>query len=120
MVAGQRIMQASGDPFLGYVTSTRRGSFYVRQFRDMKGSVDITSLTNPDDLALYGSLCAIALARAHAQSGVPGVIAGYLGGGTDPNRVRRFRRGLFAAQSRGPAAATRGHRRGMAADILMS
>lgn len=85
VVAGQRIMQASGDPFLGYVTSTRRGSFYVRQFRDMKGSVDITSLTNPDDLALYGSLCAIALARAHAQSGVPGVIAGYLGGGTDPN-----------------------------------
>lgn len=40
VVAGQRIMQASGDPFLGYVSSTRRGSFYVRQFRDMKGSVE--------------------------------------------------------------------------------
>lgn len=40
VVAGQRIMQASGDPFLGYVSSARRGSFYVRQFRDMKGSVE--------------------------------------------------------------------------------
>lgn len=85
VVAGQRIMQASGDPFLGYVSSTKRGSFYVRQFRDMKGSVEIASLTNPEDLALYGSLCAMALARAHAQSGVPGVIAGYLGTGSDPN-----------------------------------
>lgn len=65
VVAGQRIMQASGDPFLGYVSSTRRGSFYVRQFRDMKGSVEIASLTDPNDLALYGSLCAMALARAH-------------------------------------------------------
>ncbi|QCH22534.1 DUF2252 domain-containing protein [Mycobacteroides salmoniphilum] len=85
VVAGQRIMQASGDPFLGYVSSARRGSFYVRQFRDMKGSVEIASLTDPDDLALYGSLCAMTLARSHAQSGVPGVIAGYLGTGSDPN-----------------------------------
>lgn len=45
----------------------------------------IASLTDPDDLALYGTSCAVALARAHAQSGVPGVIAGYLGTGTDPN-----------------------------------
>nr|WP_070942018.1 DUF2252 family protein [Mycobacteroides chelonae] len=45
----------------------------------------IASLTDPNDLALYGSLCAMALARAHAQSGVPGVIAGYLGAGADPN-----------------------------------
>lgn len=85
VVAGQRIMQASGDPFLGYVSSAQRGSFYVRQFRDMKGSVEIASLTDPDDLALYGSLCAMTLARSHAQSGVSGVIAGYLGTGSDPN-----------------------------------
>lgn len=45
----------------------------------------IASLTDPDDLALYGSLCAMTLARSHAQSGVPGVIAGYLGTGNDPN-----------------------------------
>lgn len=45
----------------------------------------IASLTDPDDLALYGSLCAMTLARSHAQSGVPGVIAGYLGTGSDPN-----------------------------------
>lgn len=85
VVAGQRIMQASGDPFLGHVSSRERGSFYVRQFRDMKGAVEIGSLTNPDDLASYGSLCAIALARAHSQSGVAGVIAGYLGAGLEPN-----------------------------------
>ncbi|AKC37926.1 Uncharacterized protein conserved in bacteria [Mycolicibacterium phlei] len=45
----------------------------------------MASLTDPNDLALYRSLCAMALARAHAQSGVPGVIAGYLGAGADPN-----------------------------------
>lgn len=78
-------MQASGDPFLGDVSSTRRGSFYVRQFRDMKGSVEIASLTDLDDLALYGTLCAVALARAYAQSRVPGVIAGSLETGTDPH-----------------------------------
>jgi hypothetical protein len=33
----------------------------------------------PSDLALYASLCAWTLARAHARSGDPIAIAGYLG-----------------------------------------
>ncbi|TDZ97076.1 DUF2252 domain-containing protein [Mycobacteroides salmoniphilum] len=56
VVAGQRIMQASGDPFLGYVSSARRGSFYVRQFRDMKGSVEKCPLFDQMQQGAYQAL----------------------------------------------------------------
>ncbi len=80
VVAGQRILQATGDPFLGWFTGAAGVDFYVRQFRDMKGSVDVTTLGGKRALESYGRLCAAALARAHSRSGTPAVIAGYLGG----------------------------------------
>ncbi len=76
VVVNQRILQATSDPFLGWVTVKRE--FYVRQFRDMKGSVDPTRL-NPRTLRSYVRSCAVLLARAHVQSGSSGLIAGYLG-----------------------------------------
>lgn len=79
VVAGQRILQSTGDPFLGHFDLADGGSYYVRQFRDMKGSIDIEHLADARALASYAAACATALARAHAQSGTPGVIAGYLG-----------------------------------------
>jgi uncharacterized protein (DUF2252 family) len=79
VVAGQQIMQAASDPFLGWATVENR-YFYVRQFRDMKGSIDVEKL-NATGLAEYGRLCAGVLARAHAQTAEPAVIAGYLGAG---------------------------------------
>ena len=81
VVEGQRLMQAASDIFLGWYTGTNRRQYYVRQLRDMKGSVDIAAL-EPDAFAGYATLCGGTLARAHARSGDPCLIAGYLGSGT--------------------------------------
>jgi uncharacterized protein (DUF2252 family) len=83
VVVGQRLMQATGDPLLGWTTGgeDQQFDFYVRQLRDMKGSFDLESLRG-DDLAIYGQLCGAVLARAHARAGDSATIAGYLGGTT--------------------------------------
>jgi uncharacterized protein (DUF2252 family) len=82
VVAGQRLMQQASDLFLGWqrtngIDGVRR-DFYVRQFRDWKGSLEIRDL-RPDGLRIYAELCAWCLARAHARSGDRIAIAGYLG-----------------------------------------
>lgn len=85
VVAAQRILQAHSDPFLGWVSglggsgvSRRRMDFYVRQYRDMKGSIDTTRL-DADQLGRYGYACGRMLARAHGQSPGARAIADYLG-----------------------------------------
>ena len=86
VVAGQRLMQATSDIFLGWLSvKEERGDglprdFYVRQLRDWKGSVDLTAMT-PEGLIGYGRLCGATLARAHARSGDRIAIASYLGSG---------------------------------------
>ncbi|TGB16226.1 DUF2252 domain-containing protein [Streptomyces sp. MZ04] len=82
VVAGQRLLQAAGDIFLGWMTGPQGRAFYWRQLRDMKGSADVTSM-KPAELSLYAGLCGTALARAHARSGDRIAIAAYLGG-SDP------------------------------------
>jgi uncharacterized protein (DUF2252 family) len=82
VVAGQRMMQASGDIFLG--THRAHGidgqdrDFYVRQLRDWKGSAVIEEMP-PRGMATYASICGRTLARAHARSGDRIAIAEYLG-----------------------------------------
>jgi uncharacterized protein (DUF2252 family) len=84
VVAGQRLMQASSDIFLGW-QRTEAGldgqarDFYVRQLRDWKYSIDIETLV-PRGMRLYGELCGWTLARAHARSGDRIAMAAYLGG----------------------------------------
>ena len=80
VVVGQRLMQASGDPFLGWSRSTTDPAydFYVRQLRDMKGSIDAVGLS-AKALADYVAICGGVLARAHARAGDPAEISGYLG-----------------------------------------
>jgi len=80
VVVGQRIMQAASDAFLGWARGDGFDT-YVRQLRDMKGSVPL-EVARPDDLTLYGRLCGAALARAHARAGQPALLAGYLGSST--------------------------------------
>lgn len=84
VVAAQRILQAHSDPFLGWVRGhtgagphRRAADFHVRQYRDMKGSIDIATL-DPRQLATYGDLCGRLLARAHSQSPSARVVAEYL------------------------------------------
>jgi uncharacterized protein (DUF2252 family) len=84
VVAGQRLMQASSDIFLGWQRipaglDGKQRDFYVRQLRDWKFSVVIETLA-PSGLRLYGALCGWTLARAHARSGDRIAIAAYLGG----------------------------------------
>jgi uncharacterized protein (DUF2252 family) len=77
VVANQRILQAVSDVFLGQLRSDGR-DYYVRQFRDMKGSIDVGTLT-PAQLATYATGCGTVLARAHAQSPQGAAVVGYLG-----------------------------------------
>jgi uncharacterized protein (DUF2252 family) len=84
VVAGQRLMQASSDIFLGWQRieaglDGRPRDFYVRQLRDWKFSVDIENIL-ASGMRLYGELCGWTLARAHARSGDRIAIAAYLGG----------------------------------------
>jgi len=88
VVAAQRVLQASSDPFLGWITGwvDRNNSgqevladFYWRQFRDMKGSIEISAL-DAEQLRRYSALCAGVLARAHAQSPAVAAIQAYMGG----------------------------------------
>jgi hypothetical protein len=85
VVAGQRLMQASSDIFLGWqriesgLEDGRSYDYYVRQLRDWKFSVDIENMV-PRGMRGYGELCGWTLARAHARSGDRIAIASYLGG----------------------------------------
>ncbi len=83
VVAGQRLMQAASDIFLGWQRSQAEfdrmpRDFYVRQLRDWKLSADIEAMT-PAVMRAYAELCGWTLARAHARSGDRIAIAAYLG-----------------------------------------
>ena len=77
VVVGQRLMQAASDLFLGWSNDGDR-DFYVRQLRDMKGSLDTAGI-RAATLIRYARHCGKTLARAHARSGEPRAIGGYLG-----------------------------------------
>ena len=80
VVMGQRLIQGAPDIFLGWCTDRIVGDFYVRQLRDMKGGPDLDPAVFPArDFPDYCELCGWALAHAHAKSGDPAAIAGYLG-----------------------------------------
>ncbi len=84
VVAGQRLMQASSDIFLGWQRTEagldgKQRDFYIRQLRDWKYSIAIEALI-PRGMRIYGELCGWTLARAHARSGDPIAIAAYVGG----------------------------------------
>jgi uncharacterized protein (DUF2252 family) len=83
VVAGQRLMQASSDIFLGWQRTPspiedRTRDFYIRQLRDWKFSMDIEAMV-PRGMRIYAQLCGWTLARAHARSGDRIAIASYLG-----------------------------------------
>jgi uncharacterized protein (DUF2252 family) len=84
VVAGQRLMQAATDIFLGWqrikgLDGVTR-DYYVRQFQDWKGSADVDTML-PPGATLYSRLCGATLARAHARWGDRIAIASYLGKG---------------------------------------
>ncbi len=82
VVAGQRLMQAASDIFIGWTSATDAHNVvhdsYVRQLRDMKFSPDLSAL-DAAGLGMFLRACGWTLARAHARSGDRLAIAAYLG-----------------------------------------
>jgi hypothetical protein len=83
VVAGQHLMQAQSDIFLGWTHVTAPDGvgrdFYIRQLKDWKLSAPIEQMI-PSGMKAYARLCGWTLARAHARSGDRIALAAYLGG----------------------------------------
>lgn len=77
VLSGQRAMQASSDPMLGY-TSIDGRDYYVRQMKNLKASIPVEWLTGAS-FNFYAGACGTILARAHSRTGDPARIAGYCG-----------------------------------------
>ena len=81
-MAGQHLMQAQSDIFLGWTTVPGpdgvNRDFYVRQLKDWKFSFPIEQMI-PSGMTVYARLCGQTLARAHARSGDRIALAAYLG-----------------------------------------
>jgi uncharacterized protein (DUF2252 family) len=78
VVNGCRLMQSASDLFLGWTVGLKGRHYYIRQLRDIKIKVVVETF-NRTDMEQYAKLCGWALARAHARSGEPAKISGYLG-----------------------------------------
>lgn len=83
VVAGQHLMQAESDIFLGWTHTPGPDGvdrdYYVRQLKDWKFSLPIER-TVPSGMVVYARVCGSTLARAHARSGDRVALAAYLGG----------------------------------------
>ena len=94
VVAGQLLMQAESDIFLGWTRVTGPDGvdrdYYVRQLKDWKFSAPIEQMI-PSGMAVYAQMCGWSLARAHACSGDRIALAAYLGGsGTFDQAIADF------------------------------
>jgi uncharacterized protein (DUF2252 family) len=79
VVEGQRMMQAASDIFLGDTEDEATGrQFYVRTLKNRRLG-GISEIEEVGALSNYAQLCGKTLARAHARSGDPAAIAGYMG-----------------------------------------
>jgi uncharacterized protein (DUF2252 family) len=78
VVTGQRMLQSSSDVFLGWTRGDDGLQYYFRQLQDMKMKLDFAAL-QWEDWMEYVGICGWALARAHARTGDPARMAGYLG-----------------------------------------
>ena len=102
VVAGQRLMQAATDIFLGW--QRVRGldgvsrDYYVRQFHDWKGGADVETLLVPG-ATLYARICGATLARAHARWGDRIALASYLGKGDTFDRAMADFSAAYADQN---------------------
>ncbi len=110
VVEGQRLMQASGDIFLGWHRAEgidgQLRDYYIRQLRDWKGSWDPAAMS-PHAMVVYGSLCGAVLARAHARSGDRIAIASYLGSSDRADRALVDFAEAYADQNERDCAALR-------------
>ena len=82
VIEGQRGLQAASDIFLGWtMDETTKRQFYVRALKNRRLG-GISEISEAEALSDYAKLCGRTLARAHARSGDPAEIAGYMGRST--------------------------------------
>jgi uncharacterized protein (DUF2252 family) len=86
VVTGQRMLQSASDVFLGWARDDDGCDYYFRQLRDMRMKFDVSQMPN-DDWLEFVEICGWTLARAHARTGDPAKIAGYLGKGETFDRA---------------------------------
>ena len=79
VTVGQRALQASSDPMLGFTEMDGR-HYYVRQMKNLKASIPVEWLTG-SSFNFYAWACGAILARAHSRTADPARIAGYCGNG---------------------------------------
>jgi uncharacterized protein (DUF2252 family) len=118
VVEYQQALQTVSDPLLGWTTVGER-QFYVRQFRNMKGTVALDGIDAPA-LTDYAGICGQLLAKGHARTSGASMIAGYLGKSdradqalgrfarTYADQTERDHESLVAAVRRGKLAAETG------------
>ncbi|KQB38764.1 DUF2252 domain-containing protein [Flavobacterium aquidurense] len=90
IVRGQKLMQSASDMFLGWTNDDKNKFFYIRQLRDakVKPVLEIMKAKNIND---YAKACGWALARAHARTGDPSVLSGYMGKSNEfANAISKF------------------------------
>jgi len=86
VVTGQRMLQSASDVFLGWARDDDGCDYYFRQLRDMRMKFDVSQMPS-DDWLEFVKICGWTLARAHARTGDPAKIAGYLGKGETFDRA---------------------------------
>jgi uncharacterized protein (DUF2252 family) len=77
VVMGQRALQSSTDVMLGW-TQIESRPFYVRQMKNLKGSIPIEWLSG-SAFNFHGWACGAILARAHARSMDAAILSGHCG-----------------------------------------
>ena len=103
VVEYQQALQTVSDPLLGWATADGR-QYYVRQFRNMKGTVALDSIDG-SALADYAGIVGHLLAKGHARTSGASMIAGYVGRSDKLDRaLARFAR-LYADQTEADHAA---------------
>jgi uncharacterized protein (DUF2252 family) len=78
VVEYQQALQTVSDPLLGW-TTVGDHQYYVRQFRNMKGSIALDAI-DPAALTDYAGIVGHLLAKGHARTSGASMIAGYAGG----------------------------------------
>jgi uncharacterized protein (DUF2252 family) len=89
VVEGQRRMQSQSDPLLGWTAMEGR-DYLVRQLNDHKASIEMEELKG-QALVDYARVCGELLAKGHARSGSPAMLAGYIGSSNKMDKaIARF------------------------------
>jgi uncharacterized protein (DUF2252 family) len=97
VVEYQQALQTVSDPLLGWTTAGEL-QFYVRQFRNMKGTVPLDAI-DPPALADYAGIVGRLLAKGHARTSGASMIAGYAGRSTNLDRALTRFAGAYADQT---------------------